>query len=103
MFAKLQINSPQVVLRQLQNQLFSLEQQLTNLMRARLAGLKQIFSAKLATLHAVSPLATLDRGYAIATVDKKIIYDSSQVNPGDLIDVRLAHGSLNCEIINIKG
>ncbi|KTD07106.1 exodeoxyribonuclease VII large subunit [Legionella jamestowniensis] len=103
LFAKLQINSPQVVLRQLQNQLFSLEQQLTNLMRARLAGLKQIFSAKLATLHAVSPLATLDRGYAIATVDKKIIYDSSQVNPGDLIDVRLAHGSLNCEIINIKG
>ncbi|ASQ45505.1 exodeoxyribonuclease VII large subunit [Legionella clemsonensis] len=103
LFAKLQANNPQLLLNQSRSQLLSLEQQLITFMAAKIAGLKQCFTAKLATLHAVSPLATLDRGYAIATIGKKIIYNSSQVNKGDLINVRLAHGSLNCEIINIKG
>lgn len=56
------------------------------------------FHHLMATLQAVSPLATLNRGYAIATKDTHVLYKSSEVVPGDLIEVRLASGRLFCEV-----
>lgn len=51
------------------------------------------------TLEAVSPLATLDRGYAIVTNQKKkVITQSHQVQSGDEIGIRLAQGRLKCEV-----
>ena len=63
--------------------------------------LKQRFAAQLATLHAVSPLATLDRGYAIATCHKKVILDSQLVSKGDLVTIRLAKGELKTKVMGI--
>ncbi|WP_045107520.1 exodeoxyribonuclease VII large subunit [Legionella hackeliae] len=100
LLTKLQANNPQTLLRQLQNQIHTIEQRLIQLITIKLSRLKQTFTAQLATLHAVSPLATLDRGYAIASIDEKVLYHSSQVKKGDQIHVRLAQGSLNCEVIN---
>lgn len=52
-----------------------------------------------ARLNAVSPLATLARGYAIArTLDGHLLRDASAVRPGDAIDVRLARGRLACRV-----
>lgn len=47
-------------------------------------------------LHAVSPLATLARGYAIATrrADRKILRDWREVKKGELIETRLFEGIL---------
>jgi len=58
----------------------------------------QNFLALTATLNAVSPLATLARGYAIASLDENILTDSHQANVGDSINIRLAQGILICEI-----
>ena len=52
------------------------------------------------SLHAISPLATLDRGYALVLKDKHIITDARTLTPGDKINVRLAHGDVDCEVIN---
>jgi len=50
-------------------------------------------------LDSVSPLATLDRGYALVTDDSgKVITQAQQVQVNDRIDVKLAHGVLNCRI-----
>ena len=51
-------------------------------------------------LDAVSPLATLERGYAIVTVTEtgKVVYDASEMRAGDGIEARLAHGSLSCTV-----
>jgi exodeoxyribonuclease VII large subunit len=49
-------------------------------------------------LHAVSPLATLERGYAIATRDGAILRSTDGLAPGDDIAVRLAHGELTATI-----
>ena len=57
----------------------------------------------MSTLHAVSPLATLDRGYAIATLKEKVLFSAEQTKIGDTIEVRLAQGKLSCEVKNIKG
>jgi exodeoxyribonuclease VII large subunit len=53
-----------------------------------------------AKLNAVSPLATLARGYAIV-VDAKgtVVTDSSAVKPGDELEARLSRGSLKARVI----
>jgi len=51
-------------------------------------------------LEALSPLAVLARGYAIATRagEKKPLTDSKQVGEGEMVDVRLHRGRLSCEV-----
>lgn len=45
------------------------------------------------TLNAVSPLATLERGYAIVTNERgEILRDAANVAPGTMVEVRLAKG-----------
>lgn len=51
-------------------------------------------------LNAVSPLATLDRGYAIVSDDAtgRILVDAAGVRPGDRIRARLARGVLRATV-----
>jgi exodeoxyribonuclease VII large subunit len=51
------------------------------------------------TLDAVSPLATLQRGYAIVTDSKgTVITDAQDVRAGQLIDARLTRGTIRARI-----
>lgn len=52
------------------------------------------------SLHALSPLATLDRGYAIVhhPATNTIVRDAQSVAVGDSIEARLAHGVLRCVV-----
>jgi exodeoxyribonuclease VII large subunit len=60
--------------------------------RERLAPLER-------TLHAVSPLATLQRGYAIVlAADGSILRDEADAAPGSLIEARLARGSVRAKV-----
>jgi exodeoxyribonuclease VII large subunit len=54
------------------------------------------------TLHMVSPLATLARGFAIVTrsADGTLVSNSAQINPGEEIDARLEHGRLRARVID---
>ncbi|HEY0251275.1 MAG TPA: exodeoxyribonuclease VII large subunit, partial [Kofleriaceae bacterium] len=45
-------------------------------------------------MHALSPLAVLDRGYATVMKEGQIIRDPAQVESGDTLDVQLARGAL---------
>ena len=76
-----------------------LEHRLGFMMREKLTLLKEQFTKQLATLHAVSPQATLERGYAIVTLDNQLITDSHQVQSGDMIDIRLAAGRLTSKVL----
>jgi exodeoxyribonuclease VII large subunit len=50
-------------------------------------------------LDIISPLATLDRGYAIAkNVKGKIIHDTKKVTVGESINVQLSRGSIDCTV-----
>jgi len=59
------------------------QQQLANLARA---------------LDAVSPLATLNRGYAIVRKEDHILRDCTAVSVGDNITAKLAKGELRCTV-----
>jgi exodeoxyribonuclease VII large subunit len=51
------------------------------------------------TLNAVSPLATLQRGYAIVVAaDGRILRNAADAAPGSLIEARLAQGSVHAKV-----
>jgi exodeoxyribonuclease VII large subunit len=50
-------------------------------------------------LHALSPMAILERGYALVfDAEGKLIKDASQVRPGDEISARLAKGTVDAKV-----
>lgn len=67
-----------------------------NLLNARQAAL-QTLGAK---LSALSPLATLKRGFSIATIEKDqhILTHADQVKPGDKIHLQLMQGKIGCTV-----
>ena len=53
-------------------------------------------------LHSVSPLATLDRGYAIVLdSDGKAMTDASSADTGDEIRARLSKGELFANVTKV--
>jgi exodeoxyribonuclease VII large subunit len=51
------------------------------------------------TLNAVSPLATLQRGYAIVVgADGRILRDAAEAAPGSILEARLAQGTLRARV-----
>lgn len=60
---------------------------------------KQQLTEQQLTLYALSPLATLSRGYAIVTHHSNVIRSTDQVQLGDTITIRLAKGELKGDII----
>ena len=55
-----------------------------------------------AKLEAISPLATLSRGYAIAKGDKGAVRSVNDVKAGEIIELALADGEISAEIKEIK-
>lgn len=98
LLTQLHIQNPKVQIHQTQALLNQTKIQLALQMKNKLNRYQHQLSSYLSTLHAVSPLATLDRGYAIATKDKKILFSSHSLQRGDTIEIRLAEGSICCEV-----
>jgi len=92
--SRLQANSPN---RNCQAQRQRLNQQTWRLHNAW-SGAQQNAANQLAmamrALQAISPLATLDRGYSIVQKNGKIVTDAANLAPGDEISARLAGGSI---------
>jgi exodeoxyribonuclease VII large subunit len=67
--------------------------------RGSISAAKSRFELAGRTLHAVSPLATLDRGYAIvADAAGKVVQDASSLTPGDRVEARLARGRFSATV-----
>ncbi|MCK9375022.1 MAG: hypothetical protein M0P73_02615, partial [Syntrophobacterales bacterium] len=56
-------------------------------------------------LEQLNPLAILQRGYAVATrlPEGTVIRDAALVEPGAAVRVRVAQGSLDCEVEKVSG
>ncbi|MBP2117598.1 exodeoxyribonuclease VII large subunit [Cohnella lubricantis] len=79
----------------------ALELAMRGLLRERQKG----FGAILRQLDALSPLKIMARGYSLAydEDEKRLIRSISEVQPGDLIKVRLADGKLDCQVWGLQG
>lgn len=82
-----------------------LERRLRSAAAYRLQALRARLDAAGHALHTVSPLATLERGYAIATDprDGGIVRDAAQLAAGDRVELRLARGRLEAEVTAASG
>lgn len=75
------------------------EMSLKNLISKRIDMLKSKLGNAAAKLDALSPLATLNRGFAIATnKQNKVIFSANDVKQGDEVHVRLAEGAIDCVV-----
>jgi exodeoxyribonuclease VII large subunit len=72
-----------------------LHQTLTNLMMQK----KHTLHCATLALDSLSPLATLTRGYAVATHEGQVLLKASEVALNTIIQVRLAEGSLQCKVM----
>lgn len=53
-------------------------------------------------LGLLNPLEILKKGYSVVTLDDKIVANASQINKGDLVDIRLHEGYISAEVKDIK-
>jgi exodeoxyribonuclease VII large subunit len=92
---------PGARLAQSSQQLDELEQRLLRALRDHLqrSGTRVELAAR--ALQAVSPLATLARGFAVITRsrDGALLTDALSVEPGEQIDARLVRGSLRARVL----
>ncbi|HYQ18143.1 MAG TPA: exodeoxyribonuclease VII large subunit, partial [Polyangiaceae bacterium] len=69
--------------------------------RLQLSSRRKALSACAAQLDALSPLAVLGRGYAIATRQGVPVLSSLELAPGDAVQVRVAHGSFRASVTRV--
>ncbi|MEQ1636639.1 MAG: exodeoxyribonuclease VII large subunit [Methylococcales bacterium] len=101
--ARLGKHSPSEKIRRYQAQQVFLSSRLQAAIKKTLEHFKQQLAINSQTLHAVSPLATLERGYAIVnlTHSSSIINHSQQLKVGDLIQTRFAQGKITSQVKEI--
>jgi exodeoxyribonuclease VII large subunit len=96
------LRHPRHRLRDNTQRLDELAQRLSLSMKAELQARQQKLLGLSRTLHAVSPLASLARGYAIVSDASTgtIIRNSKKVKLGQKIITKLASGQLSCVVLN---
>ena len=89
--------SPHARVREAKLKLMDLQKQMHRNIQFKLEQKQQSLQALVRTLDAISPLGTLQRGYAIAShsASGQILLDSKQVAKGDPISIQLAKGQVS--------
>ena len=98
--ARLTVQHPQESVSAHQQQLHHLQQRLARATELNLKQSKQRLHTLLQTLHVVSPLATLERGYSIISDENEqhIIRSVDAVKPAQTLQARLADGYLTLQV-----
>ncbi len=93
---------PERVLSRAQGELKLLGARLGAAMRLALGARRKAFGGRVAQLDALSPLAVLGRGYAIASHQGLPVLSSQELAPGDSVRVRVAHGAFSARVTQIE-
>jgi exodeoxyribonuclease VII large subunit len=97
--ARIERQNPAVRLALARRRLEAASQSLNRLARTPIAARAARFDRATARLEALSPLAVLNRGYALVyTADGRLLRDASEAHPGQTIRARLATGSVTVEV-----
>ena len=102
--ARLQQCSPGRRIGELQLHWRATAQRLGSAMQAAVTTRRQALAVYSRALNAISPLATLERGYAIVSrPGGDILRDASDVKTGEQINARLGRGQLVCTVDKTSG
>lgn len=105
MIARLHRHSPQPSIQALALNNRHLYSRLASGMRRRLELADSRLQQLMQALHTLSPLATLERGYAIVRHpdSNTIVSDARKIKPGARVQARLARGRLDCLVEKSHG
>ena len=99
---RLNQHQPQARIHRAQTRIQQLEYRLSQTVTARLNTTRQRFGTAIAQLEAVSPLATLARGYSVTTqAGGKVLKKTKQVKSGDTLTTRLEDGWVESQVTGI--
>jgi len=98
----LQQQTPSYLLSQALADCRTLENRLSLQVKLHCDQAKQLLQHQAKRLNDISPLNTLERGYAIASHAGNIISNSDHVCIGDLLQLRLAKGGLDCRVEKVQ-
>ena len=93
--------SPEKNIPHMKENLSMLEKRMQHIIQSDLLLRKERFEGILKNLNAFNPLSILERGYSICSKDEKSLNSIEGINPGDLINVKLAQGGLSCTVKKI--
>lgn len=95
---RMSASSPKLKAEQLEKQLSAKSEKLTRFMNAYISDKENKLVAAKGKLDGLNPLNVLNRGYAIAEKDEKIITSSKQLKDGDDFTVILSDGKINAKV-----
>lgn len=86
-------------IKNLQESIFQTKKLLNSLLFNKINGLSQNYLCLAATLAALNPLSILERGFAIVSLNGRILANVNEVHVKDTIQLRFAKGELHCEVL----
>lgn len=95
---RMSASSPKLKAEQLEKQLLAKSEKLTRFMNIYISDKENKLIAAKGKLDGLNPLNVLNRGYAIAEKDEKIITSSKQLKYGDDFTVILSDGKINAKV-----
>lgn len=95
---RMSASSPKLKAEQLEKQLSAKSEMLTRFMNIYISDKENKLIAAKGKLDGLNPLNVLNRGYAIAEKDEKIITSSKQLKDGDDFTVILSDGKINAKV-----
>lgn len=95
---RMSASSPKLKAEQLEKQLSAKSEKLTRFMNIYISNKGNKLIAAKGKLDGLNPLNVLNRGYAIAEKDEKIITSSKQLKDGDDFTVILSDGKINAKV-----
>ncbi len=99
---QLRTHSPDKQLNHYRLLLAQLKKLLENHTHQRISALKSQHAIAARALDTVSPLATLDRGFAVVRLKDKLVTSTKQLKKGDKITVKLAEGEASSTVDSLK-
>lgn len=95
---RISASSPKLKAEQLEKQISAKSEKLTRFMNIYISNKENKLIAAKGKLDGLNPLNVLNRGYAIAEKDEKIITSSKQLKDGDDFTVILSDGKINAKV-----
>lgn len=98
--SRLQQSAPNLLVQFQLRRTEHLRQRLVSAQTRKLSDARQRWIASASALDAVSPLATLARGYAIAkrASDGALVRDAQEINVGDRLEIKISRGKLMARV-----
>lgn len=93
--------SPELVIQSKRSQLQMQEARLQRGIEKKIELTRREYLRLCSILDSISPLKVVERGYSIVSKGSEIVKDIQQVKVGDRVNIKLAHGKFNADIVEI--